>query len=167
MKSPRAKPLVSPQGKPDTTSAAAPRKRAPRKAAAAAAEAAPRDAADTPAARLEETAARNTLAVNPLIGLNSKDFGEGAQAIVSTFITHPAQAAKHLGAYAKALGQVLRGKKDEQPTDAKDRRFADPAWQHSPIHRRLLQAHATTSTALNEYLESTTLKPRDHIQARK
>ncbi|MDY0743234.1 alpha/beta fold hydrolase [Paucibacter sp. R3-3] len=149
-KSPRAEqPRVSP-----------PRKRAARKKPA-------EPAPEAPSSPLEDAAARNTLAVNPLIGLNPRDFGEGAQAIFSTFITQPANAARHLGAYAKALGQVLRGKKDgEAAPDTKDRRFADPAWQHSPVHRRLQQAHATTGAALNDYLDSVKLKPRDRARAK-
>jgi len=150
-KSPRAKPTASPSRK----------RAAPKKAAA------PEAPPEASSNRIEDAAARNTLAVNPLIGLNPRDFGEGAQAIFSTFITQPVHAARHLGAYAKALGQVLRGKKDgEAASDPKDRRFADPAWQHSPVHRRLQQAHATTGAALNDYLDSVKLKPRDRARAK-
>jgi len=114
--------------------------------------------------RLAEVAARNTLAVNPIIGIRPRDFGEGAEALLRASIKRPVHAARHLGAYAKALGRVLSGKADAA-ADPKDRRFNDPAWQHSPIHRRLFQAHAATGSALVSYIDSTDLNARDKARA--
>lgn len=114
--------------------------------------------------RLAEVAARNTLAVNPIIGIRARDFGEGAEALLRSGIRRPVHAARHLGAYARALGRVLAGKA-EATADPKDRRFADPAWQHSPIHRRLFQAHAATGNALAAYIDSTDLSSRDKARA--
>ena len=114
--------------------------------------------------RLAEVAARSTLAVNPLIGIRPRDFGEGAEALIKVGIKRPTHAARHMGAYAKALGKVLAGKSDVA-ADPKDRRFADPAWQYSPIHKRLFQAHAATGSALTAYIESSELNTRDKARA--
>ncbi|MBN8510165.1 MAG: alpha/beta fold hydrolase [Burkholderiales bacterium] len=143
-----------------------------RKAAAAGAAPAPAKAARQPRAakaappdeRLEDGAARNTLAVNPLIGIRARDFGGAAQALVGAAVKQPVKAARHLGAYAKELAKAVRGKSEAAP-DPKDKRFADPAWASSPIHRRLLQAHLATGKELERYIESSSLNPRDKARA--
>ena len=122
------------------------------------------DAASSVPEPLVEAAARNTLAVNPLIGIRARDFREGAQALAGSVLRQPARAARHLRSYAQALGQVARGN-SEVAADPKDKRFADPAWQHSPIHRRLMQAHAVTGAALNHYIDDSKMEPRNKSRA--
>lgn len=139
---------------------AAPAARRPRaRPVRAAAPAAP--PADEP---FGETAARNTLAVNPLIGIRAGDFGEAAQALAGAVVKQPVKAARHLGAYARELAKAVRGTSEAAP-DPKDKRFADPAWASSPIHRRLLQAHLATGRELERYIESTSLNARDKARA--
>jgi polyhydroxyalkanoate synthase len=118
----------------------------------------------TVAGALSEAAARNTLAVNPLIGIRPSDFGEAAQALYGTVVKRPVKAARHLVAYAEALGKAARGTSPLAP-DAKDKRFSDPAWQSSPLHKRLLQAHTVTASALSSYIDATSLKARDKARA--
>lgn len=113
---------------------------------------------------LEDSAARNTLAVNPLIGIRASDFGEAAQALVGAAVKQPVKAARHLGAYARELAKAVRGRSDAAP-DPKDKRFADPAWQSSPVHKRLLQAHLATGKELERYIDSTSLNARDKARA--
>jgi polyhydroxyalkanoate synthase subunit PhaC len=163
-----ARPRTRPGAAPPAAAAAAQggaRKSAARPAArprgqpAAAASAAP------PAAeRLGEAAERNTLAVNPLIGIRASDFGGAAQALFGAVVKQPAQAARHMGAYAKELGRAAMGKSQAQ-VDPKDKRFADPAWQSSALHKRLLQAHTATGTELSRYIDATSLNARDKARA--
>ena len=121
--------------------------------------------AEKPAAdRLIETASNNTLAVNPLIGIRASDFGGAAQALFSTVVKQPLNAAKHLRGYAKAMGQAVRGKA-ELSLDPKDKRFVDPAWQSSALLKRLRQAHAVTQAELAQYIDSTKLSERDKARA--
>ncbi|HJV95774.1 MAG TPA: alpha/beta fold hydrolase, partial [Albitalea sp.] len=47
----------------------------------------------------------------------------------------------------------------------KDKRFADPAWQSSGIHRRLAQAHAATARELERYIATSPLEARDKARA--
>jgi polyhydroxyalkanoate synthase len=124
----------------------------------------PPDTAAPAADRLIETASRNTLAVNPLIGIRASDFGGAAQALVGAAVKQPVKAARYLGAYAKALGKAALGKSDAQ-TDPKDKRFADPAWQSNVLLKRLLQAHATTGVELDRYIDATSLNARDKARA--
>ena len=142
----KQKAAAAPARKP-APAVAAPRKAGPRaKAASAKPAARPAPAAAAKADRLVETAARNTLAVNPLIGIRAADFGAAAQALASSAVKQPIKAARHLGAFAKALGKAARGESELQ-VDPKDKRFLDPAWQSSAIHKRLLQAHTALAKA--------------------
>ena len=89
-----------------------PRPRAKAAAAAAAASLRTAEAAETVSERLGESAVRNTLAVNPLIGIRASDFGGAAQALFGAAVKQPVKAARHLGAYAKELGKAARGQSD-------------------------------------------------------
>lgn len=62
--------------------------------------------------RLGEIAARNTLAVNPWIGIRARDFGEGAQALLGAVVKQPVKAVRHLGASAMAVGRAALGRGD-------------------------------------------------------
>ena len=79
-------------------------------------------------------------------------------------VRQPAKAARHLGAYAKELGKAAMGKSQAE-VDPKDKRFTDPAWQSSALHKRLLQAHTTTATELGRYIDATSLNDRDKARA--
>ena len=139
-----------------------------RKATAARQGAAPlrrrRTTASRAAERLGESAVRNTLAVNPLIGIRASDFGGAAQALLGAAVKQPVKAARHLGAYAKELGKAARGQ-SEVSHDPKDKRFVDPAWQSNPLLKRLLQAHAATGKELDRYIDATSLNARDKARA--
>lgn len=114
--------------------------------------------------RLTETAARNTLAINPIIGISKQDFVDAAKVLVGSAIKKPVRAVKHFRAYVKALGIVVKGESD-LAADPKDKRFADPAWQTSPIHRRLMQAHATTGAEFARYINESSMDERDKARA--
>lgn len=114
--------------------------------------------------RLGDGAARNTLAVNPLIGIRASDFAGAAQALIGAAARQPAKAARHVGAYARELGKAALGR-SEAAHDPKDKRFADPAWQSNPWLKRLLQAHAATAKELERYIEQTALDERDKARA--
>jgi polyhydroxyalkanoate synthase len=113
---------------------------------------------------LGESAVRNTLAVNPLIGIRASDFGGAAQALIGAAVKQPVKAARHLGAYAKELGKAARGQ-SEVSHDPKDKRFVDPAWQSNPLLKRLVQAHAATGKELGRYIDATALNARDKARA--
>ncbi|MBP6110672.1 MAG: alpha/beta fold hydrolase, partial [Rhodocyclaceae bacterium] len=114
--------------------------------------------------RLTETAARNTLAINPIIGISKQDFVDAAKVLVGSAIKKPVRAVKHFRAYVKALGIVVKGESN-LAADPKDKRFADPAWQTSPIHRRLMQAHATTGAEFARYINESSMDERDKARA--
>src|SRR5207248_3218390 len=61
--------------------------------------------------------------------------------------SRPAATAHRLGGLAAELARIGAGRSAVTP-DARDRRFADPAWARNPLLRRLLQGYlATADTA--------------------
>lgn len=91
-------------------------------------------------------ASRNTLAINPLIGLNKRDVASAAGSLLKAVASTPRRASTHLGRYVKELGQVAKGKSELVP-DPKDRRFADPAWKSNALYARLMQSYLATPCA--------------------
>ena len=138
----------------------APLRRAPRQRAVAGVS----DATAPAQQRLIETAARNTLAVNPLIGIRASDLSGAARALVGAAVKQPVKAGRHLAVYARELGKAVLGT-SQVPLDLKDKRFADPAWQGSALHKRLWQAHAATGAQLGRYIDATSLDARDKARA--
>ncbi len=139
---------------------------APRKKARATPEAAAQaeQAVASAAERLGESAVSNTLAINPLIGIRASDFGHAVKTLFSAVVKQPAKATQHLRAYGKAIKSAAMGESD-LPIDPKDKRFLDPAWQSSALHKRILQAHAITGAALSKYIDATELNARDKARA--
>ena len=115
--------------------------------------------------RLEERAARNTLAVNPLIGLSAADIGSAAKTFADTVARQPLRAARYFGAYAQELWRVTRGESALAP-DPKDRRFADVAWQSSSLHKGLLKVYMAATQELNRFIDSSELSARDKERVR-
>ena len=113
-------------------------------------------------------ASRNTLAINPLIGLNKRDVASAAGSLLKAVASTPRRASTHLGRYVKELGQVAKGKSELVP-DPKDRRFADPAWKSNALYARLMQSYLATQKELSHFIEQSALnkleKGRAHFFA--
>ena len=63
------------------------------------------------------------------------------------------------------LGRIATGASELAP-DAKDRRFADPAWKESAAYRAMAQGYLAWSNALNRFLDDAKLDKRDAERAR-
>jgi polyhydroxyalkanoate synthase len=113
-------------------------------------------------------ASRNTLAINPLIGLNKRDVASAAGSLLKAVASTPRRASTHLGRYVKELGQVVKGKSELVP-DPKDRRFADPAWKSNALYARLMQSYLATQKELSHFIDQSALnkleKGRAHFFA--
>lgn len=115
--------------------------------------------------RLSDTAARHTLAVNPLIGMRVADFGHAARTLAGTAARQPIKAARHFGTYARELWRVAAGTSQIE-ADPKDKRFTDTAWQTSGVHTRLLKAYIAAGNELNRFIDDSALEPRDKERVR-
>ncbi|HSV58884.1 MAG TPA: alpha/beta fold hydrolase [Variovorax sp.] len=114
--------------------------------------------------RLADDAAANTLAINPMMGFRPQDLGEAFQTLVGAVTKQPVKAAWHWGHYALELTKVLAGKSKVE-VDPKDKRFADPSWKSSKLHKGLLQSHAAMSGELKRFIDASELSPRDKARA--
>jgi polyhydroxyalkanoate synthase len=66
----------------------------------------------------------------------------------SSLARRPRAVARRVTGLARELGRVAAGDAEIGPPRG-DRRFGDPAWQESPLFRRLMQAYLATGAALD------------------
>ncbi|MGO9422785.1 alpha/beta fold hydrolase [Roseiarcus sp.] len=115
-----------------------------------------------------EQAARHTLALNPIVGFRRSDLVESAGIFFKAMIKEPQVAADQWLAFVGELGDILRGASERSPAPA-DKRFADPTWKSSPLHRGLLKAYLAWGEALDGFVDRTSLgkveKERAHLFA--
>ena len=78
---------------------------------------------------------------------------------------HPAAAAQQYLSFLGELGRIATGRSELAP-DAKDRRFADPAWKESAAYRALAQGYLAWGNALNRFVDEAKLDKRDAERAR-
>jgi polyhydroxyalkanoate synthase subunit PhaC len=114
---------------------------------------------------IREQAAQHTLAANPLVGIRSQDILDSARLLLAQMLNHPAVAARQSLAFLAELGRIATGGSELAP-DAKDRRFADPAWTESAAYRALAQGYLAWGNALHRFLDEARLEARDAERAR-
>ena len=114
---------------------------------------------------IREQAAQHTLAANPLVGVRGQDIFDSARALVGQLLSNPAAAARQYLSFLAELGRIATGGSELAP-DAKDRRFADPAWQESAAYRSLAQGYLAWSNALNRFVDEANMDKRDAERAR-
>src|SRR3984957_15943351 len=83
-----------------------------------------------------EKASRNTLALNPLIGVRGKDLLDGAAVLVRAMVNEPKVAADEWGAFFRELTDIAQGESERTPAGG-DKRFAGPPWKGEPLHSGL------------------------------
>ncbi len=110
-------------------------------------------------------ASQNTLAANPLIGLQPRDIASAAKSLLKAIALSRQPVTAHLKGYASELAGVIKGESTVAP-DPKDRRFVDPAWQSNFLFRRLLQAHMVTQKGLAQVVEESKLDKMEKGRAR-
>ena len=114
---------------------------------------------------IREQAAQHTLAANPLVGVRSQDILDSARLLLGQMMSHPAAAAQQYLSFLADLGRIAAGGSELAP-DAKDRRFADPAWKESAAYRALAQGYLAWGNALHRFLDDAKIDKRDAERAR-
>jgi poly[(R)-3-hydroxyalkanoate] polymerase subunit PhaC len=114
---------------------------------------------------IREQAAQHTLAANPLVGVRGQDILASARLLLAQLVSNPTVAARQYLAFLAELGRIATGGSELAP-DAKDRRFADPAWKESVAYRSLAQAYLAWGNALHRFLDEAALDKRDAERAR-
>jgi polyhydroxyalkanoate synthase subunit PhaC len=114
---------------------------------------------------IREQAAQNTLAANPLVGVRGQDIADSARMLLGQMVSSPGLVARQYFSFLGELGRIATGRSELAP-DAKDRRFADPAWKESAAYRALAQCYLAWGDALNKFVDEAKLSKRDTARAR-
>ena len=93
--------------------------------------------------QIADEAAENTLALNPLVGMRAEDLMSAAGTVMKALVSQSEIAA-----------------------DPKDRRFADPAWKTSGLHKALMQSYMAWGKAVTDTVAKTDLPEKDAARAR-
>ena len=115
---------------------------------------------------ISEEASRNTLALNPLVGIRGQDLVDSAGILFRAVINEPKVAAEQWISFLGEMGAILTGQSERAPK-AGDRRFSDPAWKESGLHSGLLKAYLAWGDAVSGLVDKTSLsdvnKARAHL----
>jgi polyhydroxyalkanoate synthase len=114
---------------------------------------------------IREQAAQHTLAANPLIGVRGQDILDSARLLLGQILSNPVAATQQYLTFLAELGRIATGASELAP-DAKDRRFADPAWRESVAYRSLVQSYLAWSNALHRFVDDAKIGERDAERAR-
>lgn len=117
-----------------------------------------------PTADLSEAASRNTLALNPLVGIRGQDLVDSAGILFKAVINEPKVATEQWLSFVSEMGSILAGKSERAPKPG-DRRFADPAWKESSLHSGLLKAYLAWGETVNGLVDKTSLSDIDKQRA--
>ena len=122
-------------------------------------------ASETSDSGVGEQAIEHTLAANPLVGVRSQDILDSARMLLGKMLNNPAVATREYMSLLGELGRIAIGGSELAP-DAKDKRFADPAWKESVAFRALAQCYIAWGGALNRFVDKAQMDKRDAERAR-
>ncbi len=114
---------------------------------------------------IADEAAKNTLALNPIVGVRSEDLVQASGTLLKALASQPNILANQWMNLAGELAKVVTGQSDIE-ADKRDRRFADPAWKSSGLHKALMQSYLAWSKAVTDAVEETDLEGKDAARAR-
>jgi polyhydroxyalkanoate synthase subunit PhaC len=113
---------------------------------------------------MSDVAARNTLALNPLVGIRGQDLVDSAGILFKAMINEPKVATEQWLSFLGELGEIVSGKSERAPKSG-DRRFSDPTWKESSLHSGLLKAYLAWGEAVNGLVDRTSLSNIDKARA--
>jgi polyhydroxyalkanoate synthase len=113
---------------------------------------------------ISEDASRNTLALNPLVGIRGEDLAESAGVLFKAIVNEPKVAAEQWLTFLGELGSIVSGKSDRAP-QAGDRRFSDATWKESTLHGGMLKAYLAWGDAVSGFVDKTSLSDIDKARA--
>ncbi len=114
---------------------------------------------------LRDQAIEYTLAANPLVGIREQDIWDSATKLFEQVSVHPGLAAKHYLSYLGELGRIAVGHSELAP-EAKDKRFADPAWKDSAAYRALAQTYLAWGAAMQGFVDEARMDRLDTERSR-
>jgi polyhydroxyalkanoate synthase len=122
-------------------------------------------ATENPDNGLRDRAIEYTLAANPLVGIREQDIWDSATKLFEQMTVHPGLAAKHYFSYLGELGRIAAGSCELAP-DAKDKRFADPAWKEAAAYRAMAQNYLAWGAAMQGFVDEAGMDKLDTERSR-
>jgi polyhydroxyalkanoate synthase len=123
------------------------------------------DNLEAPDQHIRDQAAQHALAAHLLVGIRAQDILEQARGLFGQMLSNPGIAARQYMSLVGELGRIASGTSELTP-DAKDKRFADPAWRESAAYRALAQSYLAWSAALNRFVDEAKMDRRSAESAR-
>lgn len=96
----------------------------------------------------------------PGSGLQGRSLLATVQLVLARVLDDPGTLATHYAGFAALALKAARQELDLEPEPG-DRRFKDPLWRTSPLHRTLLQLYLAWQRSLGDWLKSQRLSPAD------
>src|SRR5262245_14456285 len=94
-----------------------------------------------------DQAARNTLALTPLVGLRSEDLLAGAATVLNSDTNPPTIETHQRVCFHAQAGKIATGKSARRRQAGK-RRCADGVWKSSNLHRGLIHAYLALASGV-------------------
>jgi polyhydroxyalkanoate synthase len=113
---------------------------------------------------ISEDAYRNTLALNPLVGIRGQDLADSANILFKAVVNEPKVATEQWLSFLGELGSIVAGKSERAPKSG-DRRFSDATWKESALHSGLLKAYLAWGDAVSGLVDKTSLSEIDKARA--
>jgi polyhydroxyalkanoate synthase subunit PhaC len=117
-----------------------------------------------PVEGISEAASRNTLALNPLVGIRGQDLVDSANILFKAVVNEPKVATEQWLSFLGELGSIVAGKSERAPKSG-DRRFSDATWKESAVHSGLLKAYLAWGDAVSGLVDKTSLNEIDKARA--
>ena len=111
-----------------------------------------------------EEASRNTLALNPLVGIRGQDLVDSAGVLFKAIVNEPKVAVEQWFSFLGELGSIAAGKSERAPEKG-DRRFSDAGWKESTLHSGMLKAYLAWGDAVSGFVDKTSLSDIDKARA--
>lgn len=105
------------------------------------------------------------MALNPLVGVSKEELLGAAKATAYQGFRQPLSLLKAGAGFSRKLIEVAFDKRRYE-TAAKERRFTDPAWENSWVHRGLLQSYLAFVESLDEWVDDAGFEKIDEQRAR-
>ena len=89
--------------------------------------------------------------LNPIVGVAREDLLGAVTMMLRETVGNPANSFKHMRAFTVDVADIITAKSTLAP-DPKDKRFADPAWQSSPLFRMSMQYYLASQKHVKNWV---------------
>jgi polyhydroxyalkanoate synthase len=98
-------------------------------------------------------------------GLQGQGVVHTLRVLLARVLNEPSSLARHYAQFAKLVLEAARQELDLEPEPG-DRRFKDPLWRTSPLHRTLLQIYLAWQNSVGAWVGEQRLTPEDEQRVR-